>query len=130
MPIPQDPRKKPVSVKVHVTTGAGVEITWSDGHSSRYDFPYLRDHCPCAMCRDEREKKADEKAKGSNSDLLPMYKERVKAKAATAVGNYAIQIAFSDGNATGIYSFDCLREMCPCEECRREFGAQSQNATA
>ncbi len=130
MPIPQDARKKPVNVKVHVSTGAGVEITWSDGHASQYEFPYLRDHCPCAMCRDEREKKSEEKAKGINSDLLPMYKERVKAKAATAVGNYAIQIEFSDGHATGIYSFDCLREMCPCEACRREFGAQSQNATA
>ena len=58
MPIPIDVRKRPMDVKVHVTTGEGVEIAWSDGHTSRYDFPYLRDHCPCALCNDEREKKA------------------------------------------------------------------------
>lgn len=129
MPIPQDARKKPVSVKVHVTTGEGVEITWSDGHTSLYDFPYLRDHCPCAVCNDEREKMIHEKAKGSGSDLLPIYKPRAKAKAAAAVGNYAIQIEFSDGHATGIYSFECLREFCPCEACQRDFGGVAQGTT-
>ena len=125
MPIPQDVRKKPIGVKVHVTTGEGVEIAWSDGHTSRYDFPYLRDHCPCAMCKDEREKKAQ----GGGGDVLPMYKPRVKAKAATAVGNYAIQIEFSDGHATGIYRFGCLREICPCEACQREFGGAAATGT-
>ena len=45
----------------------------------------------------------------------------LRRKKATAVGNYAIQIEFSDGHATGIYSFEHLREICPCEECGREF---------
>src|SRR5258708_11033160 len=57
MPIPIDSRKKPATVEVHVTSGAGVDITWSDGHSSHYDFAYLRDECPCATCNDERIKK-------------------------------------------------------------------------
>jgi DUF971 family protein len=118
MPIPIDVRKKPISVKVHVSSGEGVEITWSDGHTSRYDFPYLRDHCPCALCNDEREKK--EKI-GPSTAALPMFKPRVKAKSATAVGNYAIQIEFTDGHATGIFSFDHLRAICPCEACAREF---------
>src|SRR5258708_39479417 len=59
MPIPIDERRKPASVKVHVSSGAGVEITWSDGHASHYDFAYLREKCPCAMCNDEREKKEE-----------------------------------------------------------------------
>ena len=50
-----------------------------------------------------------------------MFKPRVTAKSATAVGNYAIQIEFSDSHATGIYSFEHLREICPCEACKREF---------
>lgn len=118
MPIPIDVRKKPVDVKVYVSTGEGVVITWSDGHASRYDFPYLRDHCPCATCNDERLRKSQEKP---GTVVLPIYKERVKARGAKAVGNYAIQIEFSDTHATGIYSFDALREMCPCQECAREF---------
>jgi len=111
-----------MDVKVHVTTGEGVEIAWSDGHASRYDFPYLRDHCPCALCNDEREKKARFGGLASSGGAgLPMFKPRVKAKAASAVGNYAIQIEFTDGHATGIFSFAHLREICPCEACRREF---------
>jgi DUF971 family protein len=121
MPIPIDTRKKPASVKVHVTTGEGVEIVWSDGHASRYTFPYLREHCPCATCNDEREKEAERKTQPGAGAVLPMFKPRVTAKSAAAVGNYAIQIQFSDGHATGIYSFDHLREICPCEECAKEF---------
>lgn len=127
MPIPVDVRKKPIGVKVHVSTGEGVEITWSDGHTSRYDFPYLRDHCPCALCNDERQKKA---TLGQSSAALPMFKPRVKAKSATAVGNYAIQIEFTDGHATGIFSFDHLREICPCDACGREFRPDSTGTTA
>ncbi len=130
MPIPIDVRKKPISVKIHVSTGEGVEITWSDGHTSRYDFPYLREHCPCALCNDEREKKAKFGAGSGSSAALPMFKPRVKAKSATAVGNYAIQIEFTDGHATGIFSFDYLREICPCEACAREFRPQSSETTA
>ena len=128
MPLPIDPRKKPADVKVFVTTGEGVAITWSDGHASRYTFPFLRDECPCATCRDEREKKAQEKPAAPNP--LPMFKPRVTAKSATSVGNYAIQIQFSDGHATGIYSFDALREMCPCEACATQFRQAAKETSA
>jgi DUF971 family protein len=121
MPIQLDTRKRPASVKVNVTTGEGVDITWSDNHASHYDFPYLRDHCPCAVCNDEREKNEQTSAKSAAGPVLPMYKPRVTAKKATAVGNYAIQIEFSDAHATGIYSFEHLREICPCDACRHEF---------
>jgi DUF971 family protein len=116
-------RRKPKSIKIHVTTGAGVEIAWMDGHASRYDFPYLRDRCPCAVCNDEREKKDQEKSKGMPA--LPMFKERVTARGAKPVGSYAIQIDFSDNHATGIYSYDYLRSICSCAECVRERGASA-----
>jgi DUF971 family protein len=50
-----------------------------------------------------------------------MFKPRAQARSAHAVGHYAIQIDFTDGHATGIYSFDYLRTICPCEDCAREF---------
>jgi DUF971 family protein len=129
MPIAQDTRKKPLSIKVHVSTGEGVEITWTDMHTSRYDFPYLRDHCPCALCNDEREKKS-KAGTSASSVLLPMYKPRVTAKSANAVGNYALQIQFSDSHATGIFSFEHLREICPCEACERDFRSATDDTTA
>jgi|SRR5579871_4690616 len=116
MPIELDARKKPTNVKVHLTTGEGVEVVWSDGHASKYDFVYLREHCPCAVCNDERER-----TKNEPPALLPMFKPRAQATKAKAVGNYAIHIEFSDGHATGIYSFTHLREICPCEECAKAF---------
>jgi DUF971 family protein len=122
MPTPVDPRKKPAAVKIHVTTGAGVDITWADGHSSHYDFPYLRDECPCATCNDERAKKSDFSSAGPASVVaLPMFKPKAAAKAASSVGNYAIQITFTDGHATGIYSYDHLRTICPCPACALSF---------
>jgi DUF971 family protein len=128
MPIPLDSRKKPTSLKVHLSTGEGVDIRWADGHESHYGFPYLRDSCPCAMCNDEREQKAKGASKSAASPL-PMFKPRVTAKAATPVGNYAIQIEFSDSHATGIFSFGHLREICPCEACAQAFRAVATEQT-
>jgi hypothetical protein len=88
------------------------------------------------MCNDARLKKAqgqqkDKQLKKENaplapapllsSPLLPMFKPKLTAKAAHAVGNYALQIDFNDGHATGIFSFDFLRTICPCQECAREY---------
>ena len=124
MPLPLDIRKKPIDVKVHISTGAGVDITWSDAHTSHYDFAYLREHCPCATCKETHDKhaKVDAKTTGGSS-ALPMFKPKITARVAATVGNYAVQIEFTDGHSTGIYSFDHLREICPCEACAREFRA-------
>jgi prepilin-type processing-associated H-X9-DG protein len=124
MPIPIDPRKKPASVKIHISTGSGVDITWADGHASHYDFPYLREECPCATCKDEREKKQELASAApalASSPVLPMFKPKPRAQSATQVGNYAIQFSFNDGHATGIYSYDHLRTICPCPECATAF---------
>jgi DUF971 family protein len=126
MPTPLDPRKKPTSVKIHVKNGAGVDITWTDGHASHYEFAYLRDECPCATCNDAREKKAalgDVASPLKSSPVLPMFKPKPRAQAATVVGNYAVQISFTDGHSTGIYSYDHLRNICPCAECAKAFRA-------
>lgn len=85
--------------------GAGeVQITWSDGHVSRYPMRYLRGHCPCAGCQ------------GHGGGHV--FHEGLDAKVTDMqlVGGYAIAFSFSDGHDTGIYTFEFLRELCPCEE--------------
>jgi len=124
MPTPIDQRKKPASVKIHVSSGAGVDIAWADGHSSHFDFAYLREECPCATCSDERGKKEAFKSLApgfASSPVLPMFKPKPRAHAATQVGNYAVQISFTDGHSTGIYSYDYLRSICPCAQCAKAF---------
>ena len=123
MPEAPDPRKKPADVRVHVSSGAGVDIVWTDGHSSHYDFAFLREKCPCATCDDLRRKKEAAKVAGATTSdsVLPIYKPKPGARGAKPLGNYALQIEFTDGHSTGIYSYDHLRALCPCEECAREF---------
>ncbi|MGC2694577.1 MAG: DUF971 domain-containing protein [Candidatus Angelobacter sp.] len=119
------PPINPKSVKVNVTTGTGMDIEWDDGHRTHYGFQWLRDACPCATCTEERnnhKRQPGEPAKTATS-LLPMYKEPVKPKEVKAVGRYALNIAWNDGHASGIYSWDYLREMCQCEECRAKVTA-------
>src|SRR5262245_8625879 len=121
MPIPTDLRSKPLDVKVHVSSGAGIDIIWADGHACHFDFLYLRYACPCASCSDERRKKQEAKfqAPATSGAELPLFKPKPRARSAKTVGNYALQIEFSDGHSTGIYSYDYLRSICPCERSSR-----------
>ena len=97
----------PKSVKVNITSGTGVDIEWDDGHCTHYTFQWLRDACPCATCTEDRNshhRKAGEPA---------------KPKEVKPVGRYALNISWNDGHSSGIYSWDYLREMCQCEECKK-----------
>jgi DUF971 family protein len=124
MPIPADQRKKPLAIQIHVSSGAGVDITWADRHASHYDFSYLRDECPCATCNEKRDQERQHsmsKPAPISSPALPMFKPKIRAQSATQVGNYAVQINFNDGHNTGIFSYDHLRTICPCRECAAAF---------
>ncbi len=112
-------RTEPLKVKVLLRSGEGVVVDWRDGHHSHYTFPYLRDKCPCATCNDRRARGQSVAGTRVRSDL-PMYQEPARALKAEPVGHYAIRFDFSDGHTTGIYSFDFLREICPCEVCRAQ----------
>jgi DUF971 family protein len=110
----------PKSVKVHKSEGTGMDIEWKDGHRSAYTFPYLRDACPCALCKEEREK--DHRRPGDPlkaiAGALPMFKALAKPADVETVGKYAIRFKWNDGHEHGIYSWDYLREWCPCAECK------------
>lgn len=124
MPGPLDQRKKPVDIKVHISSGTGLDIIWADGHHSHYDFVYLRDECPCATCNDERAKKeklSETPQALKSSPALPMFKPKPRAQGAKQVGSYAIQFDFSDGHNTGIFTHEHLRAICPCAECAATF---------
>jgi DUF971 family protein len=111
----------PKSVKVHLKAGTGVEIEWGDGHLSNYTFPFLRNACPCALCDEERAKTGREPGEElrPKPGELPIYKEAARPLSAEPVGKYAMKFKWNDGHDLGIYSWKWLREICPCEECRR-----------
>jgi DUF971 family protein len=107
-------------VKVNVTTGTGMDIEWKDGHHSNYSFAYLRDACPCALCDEERSKSGREPGDPPKlaPGVLPMFKAAAKPTAVEPVGKYAIRFKWNDGHELGIYSWQFLRDVCPCVECR------------
>jgi DUF971 family protein len=87
-----------------------VRIRWDDGHQSEYMNRYLRDHCPCAVCRMGRPSRSLPVLGKQGGDLRPAQ--------IAVVGHYALSIRWSDGHDTGIYSYQTLRAWCPCEQCQ------------
>ena len=114
------PSADPKSVKVQIQSGTGVEIEWKDGHLSLYSFPFLRDACPCALCDEERGKAGREPGDPvvAKSGELVMFKATAKPLSAEPVGKYALKFKWNDGHELGIYSWQFLRQVCPCAACR------------
>lgn len=94
---------------------AVLEIDWEDGHHSVYPLRGLRAACPCAECRGGH---AGMSASGSPDMLeLPMVESRsAELTGMERVGNYALQLTWKDGHNYGIYTWELLRDMCPCGE--------------
>ncbi|MBI2061124.1 MAG: DUF971 domain-containing protein [Nitrospirae bacterium] len=79
-----------------------VKIIWPDGEVILPAFE-LRADCWCAMCVDEASGRKLLKRESLRADVHP--------KMIKPIGNYAIQIEFSDGHRTGLYTFKHLREL-------------------
>jgi DUF971 family protein len=94
--------------KLAIVEGNRLLIEWSDGERREYAFADLRDHCPCATCREKR-------AAPAPKTLLPVLKmeeaQPLAINGMRPVGHYAYSIEFSDGHDTGIYTFELLREL-------------------
>ena len=88
-----------------------MDVEWEDGHRSTYSGEQLRWACPCAECRGEAG------APGRLSRAENLAPEELRIQDVSLIGQYALQIAFQSGHATGLYTFSLLRSLCPCEEC-------------
>jgi DUF971 family protein len=90
----------------HVKADGRVRITWDDGHVGEYPEEYLRGYCPCALCQGH----------GAQRNFVPV--SDAKLGEIRLVGNYAIEFRWQDGHSTGIYTYDYLRSLCPCRNCK------------
>ena len=90
----------PTEIKLHQKSRV-LEISYSDG--SRFELPYefLRVYSPSAEVRGH----------GPGQEVLQVGKKEVDILSLEPVGSYAVQPHFSDGHATGIYSWDYLYEI-------------------
>ena len=104
---------------ISISKSKGIQIDWSDGHQSKYELEYLREECPCASCTGAHGTEP-QRYQRQDPNPLQMFKPRLKMNEVEAIGNYAIKIDWNDGHNTGIYSYDHLRRICDCAECRAE----------
>ncbi len=86
-------------------------IRWSDGHDSIFQVRNIRLACHCATCIDEWTREKLLKA-----ETVPMD---VKPRKIDSVGRYALKFAWSDGHDTGIFTFEHLRTLCECPQCKK-----------
>ena len=95
--------------KLELAAENRLRITWTDGQVREYSVRELRDHCPCATCREQRS------APPPPITQLPILTaaetQPLRITSMTPVGRYAYGIDFSDGHNTGIYTLESLREL-------------------
>ena len=101
-------KAKPTAVKADKTKRV-VTISWSNGRSCDYPFAGLRAVCPCVTCKGGHDNM------GGPLDLDVLHNthdDALMLEAIHQVGGYALQMVWSDGHDTGIYTWDYLRQAC------------------
>ena len=87
----------PSEIKLHRKSRI-LEISFSDGKIFQFPCEFLRVYSPSAEVRGH----------SPGQEVLQTGKKEVNINDIKPVGNYAIQLNFSDGHNTGLYSWDLL----------------------
>lgn len=93
------PEPRPTALEV--SPAGELVVTWDDGRQSRLPARELRLACPCAACVDEWTGRRTIEESQVDAGIRPVALE--------PVGNYAVQIRWSDGHDTGLYPWRLLR---------------------
>jgi DUF971 family protein len=97
---PSPERFLPTEIRLR-TRSRLLDIAFADGARFELTFEYLRTHSPSAEVRGH----------GPGQEVLVVGKQEVGIRAVEPVGQYAIRLVFDDGHATGLYSWQYLREL-------------------
>jgi len=93
----------------------GLLIEWSPpgrepSHVAFWHARGLRLACRCAECVEEMTGRPLVVAARIPADVRPL--------ALALVGAYGVRVTWSDGHATGIYTFEWMLAHCPCAACQ------------
>jgi len=91
---------QPNEIKMHHVSRV-LEIAFANGRHFRLPYEFLRVYSPSAEVRGH----------GPGQETLQAGKRDVTIDSVEPVGHYALRPTFSDGHATGIYSWDYLYEL-------------------
>lgn len=87
----------PTEIKLHQKSRI-LDIAFSDGKTFQFHCEFLRVYSPSA----------EVSGHGPGQEVLQTGKKMVSIVKIEPVGNYAIQLNFTDGHNTGLYSWDLL----------------------
>jgi DUF971 family protein len=90
----------PTGIVVHSKSRA-LELQYANDQTYRVPFELLRVYSPSAEVQGH----------GPGQETLQTGKRDVTLVAVEPVGHYALQLNFSDGHNTGIYSWDILHDL-------------------
>jgi DUF971 family protein len=93
----------PIPVEIGRANAHDVKISWNNGREVTYPARFLRMSCPCAACVEEMtgRRMIDETSVAADVHPVSIH----------PVGRYAIQILWSDGHQTGIYTWERLYQL-------------------
>jgi DUF971 family protein len=91
---------------ITVDRDSHVEVTFGDGRVCRFELLDLRVACPCAACRNARDRGVAPWPPGGRSDA------ELTVVDARLIGAWGLGITWADGHSTGIYPFESLRRWC------------------
>ena len=89
--------EQPTPLEAHFADATTLVITWSDRRILHHPAHIVRAKCPCANCKED------------DSAADPSTHASVSFLSVDEIGNYALQIGFSDGHNLGIYPFERLQ---------------------
>jgi DUF971 family protein len=87
----------PTEITLHKKSKV-LEISFNDGKTFQLPCEFLRVYSPSAEVRGH----------GPGDEILQTGKQEVSITHIEPIGHYAIQLNFSDGHNTGLYSWDLL----------------------
>jgi DUF971 family protein len=90
----------PTKITLHQNSHT-VELHYANGSTYHLSFEYLRVHSPSAEVRGHH----------GQQGVLQTGKRSVVLKSIKPVGHYAIQLIFSDGHTSGIYTWAYLHKL-------------------
>jgi DUF971 family protein len=97
----------PLALKKIEIIGNELALLWSDDREDYFTHHFLRLNSPSAENIGERDLTGGTFLPTSTAKIP----EDVRITGWQPIGGYAIQLHFSDGHRTGLYSFDYLRRL-------------------
>lgn len=97
---PDKTTASPTEIKLHQKSRV-LEIAFADGKRFTMPFELLRVYSPSAEVRGH----------GPGQEVLQVGKKDVDITHIEPVGAYAVQLVFSDGHDSGLYSWDYLYKL-------------------